>query len=185
MAAWGDLFKPKGNTMTNYISSLLYRSIAQDASPSNSVSLAEHDKRFHPNGFDPSKDRCKLREELAKGDEADMVWAERLEDSEQNSMKRMIEDAKKALKEYNKDLVDAVLNNGECRHEIDAEEYLRDAIWEGGVYAIKSKPEDVAVTEAIGDLHLEDTDRNRKLVKQEILNAVKKQDAAMKAYLKE
>ena len=44
------------------------RTFAEDAS---APTLAEHDRRFHPNGFDPSKDRCKLREKMAKADEAD------------------------------------------------------------------------------------------------------------------
>lgn len=43
--------------------------------------LAQHDRRFHPNGFDPAKDRCKLREELAKGDDADLVAAESAEEA--------------------------------------------------------------------------------------------------------
>lgn len=33
--------------------------------------LNNHDKRFHPHGFDPKKDTCKLREDLAKADKAD------------------------------------------------------------------------------------------------------------------
>ena len=33
--------------------------------------LNKHDKRFHPQGFDPKKDTCKLREDLAKADKAD------------------------------------------------------------------------------------------------------------------
>ena len=41
---------------------------AEDASP---TSLAAHDKRWHPHGFDPKKDHCEFREKLKKGDDAD------------------------------------------------------------------------------------------------------------------
>lgn len=44
----------------------------EDAMPL-SVTLAQHDKRFHPHGFDPKKDRCKFREQLAKSDNADLL----------------------------------------------------------------------------------------------------------------
>lgn len=40
----------------------------EDAAP---TSLEAHDRRFHPNGFDPKKDHCGLRESMAKGDEID------------------------------------------------------------------------------------------------------------------
>lgn len=33
--------------------------------------LASHDRRFHPNGFDPRRDHCTLRDELEKSDKAD------------------------------------------------------------------------------------------------------------------
>ena len=43
----------------------------EDAAPKKSSSLAAHDKRFHPNGFDPKKGRCQFREAMAKGDKSD------------------------------------------------------------------------------------------------------------------
>ena len=43
---------------------------AEDGAP---VSLSAHDKRFHPNGFDPKKDRCEFREKQKNGDEADAI----------------------------------------------------------------------------------------------------------------
>lgn len=42
----------------------------EDAAP---ASLAAHDKRFHPEGFNPDKDSCKFRESLAKVDEVDSI----------------------------------------------------------------------------------------------------------------
>ena len=39
--------------------------------PSRQTSLAAHDKRFHRYGFDPKKETCKFREEMAKGDRSD------------------------------------------------------------------------------------------------------------------
>lgn len=44
--------------------------IAQDES------LAEHDKKYHPEGFDPKKDECKLRETMAKEGEKDDLGGE-------------------------------------------------------------------------------------------------------------
>lgn len=35
------------------------------------TSLEQHDKHFHPNGFDPKKDHCRFRDEMAKKDKAD------------------------------------------------------------------------------------------------------------------
>ncbi len=48
--------------------------VAMDAAPS----LEAHDKRFHPNGYKKG-DACKFREELAKGDSADLAAAEKAE----------------------------------------------------------------------------------------------------------
>ncbi len=42
----------------------------EDAAP---TTLAAHDKRFHPKGFDPKKDHCEFREKLAKQDESDII----------------------------------------------------------------------------------------------------------------
>ena len=36
-------------------------------------SLAEHDKKYHPNGFDPEHETCNKRAELAKSDKGDML----------------------------------------------------------------------------------------------------------------
>ena len=41
--------------------------IAQDES------LAEHDKKYHPEGFDPKKDECKLRETMAAEGKKDEI----------------------------------------------------------------------------------------------------------------
>ena len=43
----------------------------EDAAPKKRSSLAAHDKRFHPDGFDPKKGRCQFREAMAKGDKSD------------------------------------------------------------------------------------------------------------------
>ena len=43
---------------------------AEDAAP---ASLAAHDKRFHPDGFNPEKDHCEFREKMEKGDESDAI----------------------------------------------------------------------------------------------------------------
>ena len=36
-------------------------------------SLAEHDKKYHPNGFKPGKDSCGRREKSSKADKADQL----------------------------------------------------------------------------------------------------------------
>lgn len=36
-------------------------------------SLAEHDKKYHPNGFDPEHETCNKRAELAKSDKGDVL----------------------------------------------------------------------------------------------------------------
>lgn len=36
-------------------------------------SLAEHDKKYHPNGFDPERETCNKRAELAKADKGDVL----------------------------------------------------------------------------------------------------------------
>lgn len=41
----------------------------------SSVDLKEHDKQFHPHGFDPNKDTCKFRERLSKIDDVDQLYA--------------------------------------------------------------------------------------------------------------
>ena len=43
----------------------------EDAAPKKRTTLAVHDKRFHPNGFDPKRGRCQFREAMAKGDKSD------------------------------------------------------------------------------------------------------------------
>lgn len=54
---------------------------AMDADPLNTT-LAAHDRRFHPKGFDPKRDTCKFREQLAKGDDTDQLEkAEREEEA--------------------------------------------------------------------------------------------------------
>ena len=45
-----------------------------DAAPL--TDLEKHDRRFHPHGFDPRKDRCLFRERMAKGDDTDAALAE-------------------------------------------------------------------------------------------------------------
>ena len=47
----------------------------EDAAP---TSLEAHDRRFHPDGYKEG-DSCKYREELARGDNADLVVAEATE----------------------------------------------------------------------------------------------------------
>lgn len=43
----------------------------EDAAPL--TDLQKHDRRFHPNGFDPKQGKCKFREALAEGDIVDNV----------------------------------------------------------------------------------------------------------------
>ena len=42
-----------------------------DYVPTMDADLASHDKHWHPNGFDPDKDHCGLRDQMAKKDDAD------------------------------------------------------------------------------------------------------------------
>ena len=44
--------------------------LALDAAP---VDLAAHDRRFHPNGYDPKRDSCGLRDNLDKDDKEDTL----------------------------------------------------------------------------------------------------------------
>lgn len=59
-----------------------YLSTAEDDSP---VDLKKHDARFHPKGFNPETDTCKLRETLNKGDNSDAALAE-AENAEKSDM---------------------------------------------------------------------------------------------------
>ena len=43
------------------------------AAPALDESLAEHDKKYHPNGFDPERETCNKRTELAKADKGDVL----------------------------------------------------------------------------------------------------------------
>ena len=47
-----------------------FASAADDAVP---TTLEEHDRRFHPDGFNPDTDRCTYRETLAEGDTVDII----------------------------------------------------------------------------------------------------------------
>lgn len=39
--------------------------------------LAEHDKEYHPNGYDPKKDKCNFRASMIKNDIADDLLSEK------------------------------------------------------------------------------------------------------------
>ena len=59
------------------------RQIAQDAAETTGgpSTLEEHDRRFHPNGFDPNRDHCTFRDNLAKGDQADAIISDNTKDT--------------------------------------------------------------------------------------------------------
>lgn len=60
--------------------------IAQDES------LAEHDKKYHPEGFDPKKDECKLRETMAaEGKKDDLGGGEKGEEFDAENLNKKIE----------------------------------------------------------------------------------------------
>ena len=55
--------------------------------PTMDADLASHDKHWHPNGFDPKKDHCGLREQMAKNDELDdLIPKNNIEDRNKNKL---------------------------------------------------------------------------------------------------
>lgn len=66
------------------------RYLALDAAP---VDLAAHDRRFHPNGFDPKRDSCGLRDELDKGDSPDAAVSPAPQPQGGNSPQNFTKDA--------------------------------------------------------------------------------------------
>ena len=49
--------------------------VAEDRKPRRELTLAEHDKIEHPDGFDPKTDTCKFREKLKEKDSVDLIYA--------------------------------------------------------------------------------------------------------------
>lgn len=49
--------------------------VAEDRKPRRELTLAEHDKIEHPDGFNPKTDTCKFREKLKEKDSVDLIYA--------------------------------------------------------------------------------------------------------------
>lgn len=48
---------------------------AEDGKPRRELTLAEHDKIEHPDGFDPETETCKFRERMKEKDSVDLIYA--------------------------------------------------------------------------------------------------------------
>lgn len=46
-----------------------------DANPKKEPTLEEHDRLFHPDGFNPETDTCKFRDKLKQKDSVDLIYA--------------------------------------------------------------------------------------------------------------